>query len=88
MFLIEDSAMPLDMGLYGDDSSWLMLLSRQNCLNSERNWGPPSDLMCVGHEATEKNHSLSCLMTALVSSLFSLAAQEKALYRSTMTSQC
>ena len=42
-------------------------MSSHHCVNSDRNWGPPSDLMLIGFPCS-RNQSFRIEVTALVSS--------------------
>ena len=71
-----DSARPFELGLYGDDSSFEMPISLQKELNSERNWGPPSDLRNLGKPKSQ-NQRNSCLVIVLVVNELSLLTNGK-----------
>ena len=64
-FLTAASAKPFDLGLYGDETSCLMLFSLHHCLNGPVNWGPPSDLIIAGQPRL-LNQSLNVFVTVLV----------------------
>ena len=65
-----NSASPLLSWLYGEESSYVMQCEEQKPLNSERNCGPPSVLMCVDQPKSLNQLSRS-EMTAFVSSFLS-----------------
>jgi hypothetical protein len=57
------SANPLLFGLYGADISCTISLVSQNPRKSPKNWGPPSDLIDLGHPKV-LNHDVNIFTTA------------------------
>ena len=64
-FLTADSANPLALGLYGEDTSWEMLFSAHQDLKSLRNCGPPSERIVFG-QPSRLNQAVIALITEAV----------------------